>query len=179
MAKPKKEKSPVVNLNELTVKADAGLELSDSSKLFIPACGDRLVLAAPWEFSLYMEHRNMNFAVSLGLLDPNNKRWSIYEDPPPGQRYSNVLKKEQVTLPVGIILECDRVYIRTFNKSALKDDNDFDSITWKIVNPKNGKAPQKLRFWAKLSQCLDIQFVLQYDSLYRDRVKLIKSVQEA
>lgn len=172
MAKAKKEaKSATVDLSKLTVAFD---NLTDKQRLFIPACGDRLVLTAPWEFSLYFERRNLNFANELGLIRGNR---SLYEDPPPGQRYSNVLKKAQVVLPAGLVLECDRVYIRAFSKSALKDDKDYDSITWKVV--KNGKTAQKLRFWAKLSQCLDIRYELQHDSLYRDRVKLIKSVQEA
>lgn len=168
MAKTKKDDK--FDLNKLTVPL-SGVE----GKLFIPACGDRLVLAAPWEFTLYFESRNISFAKELGLVDVG-RSWSMYEDPPPGERYC-VLKKAQVTLPPGLVLECDRVYIRTFSKSALKEDKDFDSITWKVV--KNGKTVQKLRFWAKLSQCLDIRYELQSDSLYRDRVKLIKQVQEA
>jgi hypothetical protein len=175
MAKAKKEaKSATVDLSKLTVAFD---NLTDKQRLFIPACGDRLVLAAPWEFTLYFERRNLNFAKALGLIDPESRQWSVYEDPPPGQRYGGSLKRAQVSLPAGLVLECDRVYIRAFSKSALKDDKDYDSITWKVV--KNGKTAQKLRFWAKLSQCLDIRYELQHDSLYRDRVKLIKSVQEA
>ena len=75
------------------------------------------------------------------------------------------------------MIECDRVYIRTFNKSAIKDENDFDSITWKIV--VGGKAKQKLRFWTKLVNCLSIQYELQFDSTYRDRIKAVKDVHES
>jgi len=75
-------------------------------------------------------------------------------------------------------LECDRVYIRSFNKGRLKEGDDYDSITWRIVNEK-GKTVQKLRFWAKLADCCEMTYALQSDSLYRDRVKLIRQVQEA
>ena len=160
MAKKKEKEETGTDLNKLVVPVSG-----PGQKLFVPACGDRLILTAPWEFPLYLEHRNMQFAVEVGL----------YEPAVVGQR--SRYKKVQAVLPAGTMIECDRVYIRTFNKSAIKDENDFDSITWKIV--VGGKAKQKLRFWTKLVNCLSIQYELQFDSTYRDRIKAIKDVHES
>ena len=143
-------------------------------KLFIPACGDRITLTRPWAFDLYLERRNVKFGQSLGLIpakfDPRNDCWT-------GERYRSALKSVTVILPKGSVLECDRVYIRTFSKSALETGNDYDSITWKLL--KGEKATRAGRFWAKLPDCYSIEYSLQEDSLYRDRVKLMKLVQES
>lgn len=172
MAKTKaKEKETGTDLNKLVVPVSG-----PGQKLFVPACGDRLILTAPWEFPLYLEYRNMQFAVEVGLYSPSaTDKWGAYEPAVVGQR--SRYKKVQAVLPAGTMIECDRVYIRTFNKSAIKDENDFDSITWKIV--VGGKAKQKLRFWTKLVNCLSIQYELQFDSTYRDRIKAIKDVHES
>jgi hypothetical protein len=139
--------------------------------LFIPACGDRLVLTAPWAFQLYLEHRNVKFAVSKGLLPEKEKNsYGVWE----GEKYRSGYKRVDVVLKEGSVLECDRVYIRTFNKSALRTENDFDSITWKLM--KGGKPVRNGRFWAKLPDCYSIEYRLDPDSLYRDRVKLVKSI---
>lgn len=136
-------------------------------KLFIPACGDRVTLTAPWRFTLWLEHRNVDFAVERGLLPKDADKWSFYR--------MGVLESRLNELPAGTVLECDRVYIRTFNKSALEDDNDFDSITWKVM--KNGKKAVRQRFWAKLVDCLNIEYELVGpDALFRDRVKAVKAV---
>lgn len=147
--------------------------------LLIPACGDRLVLVQPWTFTLYFEHRNHAFGQAIGVFKKTGRYFDdCYEPDPNGGHYGNgQLKSARVTLPAGLIIECDRVYIRTFNKGRLKEGDDYDSVTWKVVG-KNGKTIQKLRFWAKLADCCSIQYALQPDSLYRDRVKLIKQVQE-
>jgi len=145
-------------------------------KLFIPACGDRVTLTKSWAFDLYLERRNVKFAQSLKLIpekfDPWNDCWTT---PPWG--YRSALKSVMVILPKGSVLECDRVYIRTFSKSALETGNDYDSITWKLL--KGEKATRAGRFWAKLPDCYSIEYSLQEDSLYRDRVKLVKLVQES
>ena len=164
-----KAKETTIDLNKLRSDHVPG---PGSRRLFIPACGDRIVLTRDWTFTLYLESRNMGLAKSLGLVDPKTSSWGVYED-----GSSRVLKRVQVTLPAKLVLECDRVYIRTFNKSALKADNDYDSITWKIL--KNGKPATKLRFWCKLVDACEIEYDLQFDSLYRNRVKLLKSVHEA
>ena len=142
-------------------------------KLFIPACGDRIVLAEPWNFDLYLERRNWKFAEARKLIKAP-LTWDFAHILDGNGRYTGVRKLE-IELPPGTILECCRVYIRSFSKSALKVDNDYDSITWKVISEK-GKALTGQRFWAKLSQCNGIDFSLQPDSIYRDRVKLIKEV---
>lgn len=147
-------------------------------KLFVPACGDRIILSKPWTFTLYMESRNLKFAHAHGLVSKEDTtRWGLYEDPPPGQRHSRVLKRAQLTLPKGTVLECDRVYIRTFNKAKVQNENDYDSLTWKVI--KDGKPAKNQRFWAKLVDCLDVQFDPKGVSTYRDRVKLIKAIHDS
>ncbi len=96
------------------------------SKLFIPACGDRLTLTATWEFTLYLESRNMKFAAEHKLYEAKGGDfYGAYDR-------SHNLKKVKATLPVGTVLECDRVYIRTQNKSRVKaasdnpDEIDYD-----------------------------------------------------
>lgn len=139
--------------------------------LYIPACGDRITLAAPWTFTLYLEHRNIEFAKTKELVDKDMNRW--------GGGFGNNMKRFEVTLPAGTILEVDRVYIRTFNKSYVKDENDYDSITWKIVNPKNKKPFPKQRFWSKLVDANQIEFDPETSVVYRDRVKLVKLVMKS
>jgi hypothetical protein len=146
------------------------------AKLFIPACGDRLTLTAPWEFTLYLESRNMKFAEARGLYKPGKgDSWGAYDR-------SHNLKKVQASLPAGTVLECDRVYIRTQNKSRLKADGDaneidYDSIMWKVMQGE--KMARNQRFWCKLSDACEIEYDLAVDSFYRDRVKAVKIVMES
>lgn len=144
------------------------------AKLFIPACGDRLTLVKPWAFTLYLERRNVKFAEELGLKEKTPKgSWasSVYAAP-----RSNKLKTVEVTLPSGTELEIDRLYIRTFNKARIQEGDDYDSVTFKVVQEGKGKRNQ--RFWVKLSATADIEYRLDGDSLYRDRVKTVKQIME-
>jgi hypothetical protein len=146
-------------------------------KLFIPACGDRLRLVAPWSFSLILERRNTKFAETRGLIEkPTKPHWNgIWA----GEPYRSGYRRVQVTLPIGTILECDRIYVRLFNKGRVKEENDFDSITWKIIKTtKTGKEKTEGRFWVKLPDCYSIDYELDIDSLYRDRVKVFKEVHD-
>ena len=146
------------------------------AKLFIPACGDRLVLSKAWEFTLYLESRNIKFAQEHKLYTPDeNGRWGSYD------RNHN-LRKVRATLPAGTVLECDRVYIRTQNKSRMladgpADEIDYDSITWKVM--KGDKMVKNQRFWCKLADACEIEFKLDADAFYRDRVKVFKQVHES
>lgn len=151
----------------MTSERDDGLP--ERARLFIPACGDRLKLTAPWKFSLYLESRNMKFAKELKIADPGVSRWQ-----------SGVLPKKNVELPEGTIIECDRVYIRLYNKGRTQPENDYDSITWKIlkVKGKEGKGKISGRFWVKLPDCYSIEYELEWDALYRDRVKLVDQVHD-
>ena len=111
--------------------------------LFIPAIGDRITLIKPWDFKLYLEHRNIVFAESEGHTFPQSTTgytWNVYL---PGSNYQ--LATVDHTLQSGTVLECDRIYIKTTSKSAATAEDSFDSITWKVV--VNNKAVKAKRFW--------------------------------
>lgn len=149
-------------------------------KLYVPACGDRIVLEKDWEFELFLERRNLKFAEERKLWAPKDDGrfvWSQYEQGPDG-RSTGRLKSLRTSLPKGTILEFDRIYIRTFNKSRMKEDEDYDSITFKVILP-NGKAARHQRFWVKRSACLDIEYSQEADGLYADRVKTVRRVLES
>lgn len=148
-------------------------------KLFIPACGDRLRLVEPWSFRLFAEYRNKKFAHSLGLLTEAESKgyYNIYE----GEYGRSPLKSFPVTLEAGDTLEADRIYIRQYNKSRIQEDQDYDSITFKLLRLKGKKNPELKpvgRFWVKLTDALNVSFELDADSLYRDRVKTVQQVLE-
>lgn len=130
------------------------------AKLFIPAIGDRITLAQPWQFNMYMEHRNIELAKILGYAPPDT-RWSIYM---PNTRQLAVTVH---TMDAGTILECDRIYIKATSKRAQTLEDNYDSISWKIV--LNGKTPRSHRFWAKLHDCHSMEFDPASISTYRDR----------
>jgi hypothetical protein len=145
-------------------------------QLFIPACGDRLTLTKKWEFDLYLEHRNLKFAETQKLISEADVKQAGYGNLWVGKPYEGALRVVKAVLPVGSVIECDRVYIRTFSKSALQVGNDFDSITWKLM--KGDKPARNSRFWVKLPDCYTIDYKLETDSLYRDRIKAVKLVME-
>jgi hypothetical protein len=150
------------------------------AKLFIPACGDRLTLVEDWTFDLFLERRNVKFAESLKILTAEEVKTAGWSGVWVGGRAHDAHSKLKVvptTLPKGTVLECDRVYIRTYNKSRIHDGDDYDSITWKVI--KNDKAVRHGRFWCKLHSCADIDYELAFDSIYRDRVKAVKVVMES
>ncbi len=137
------------------------------TRLYIPACGDRLKLTSSWTFTLYFEHRNFGFAKEQKV---------VLEDAPGFSRWGQPRGWEAYTIPVGTVLECDRVYIRTFNKSASSVEDDYDSITWKIIG-ENGKQKKNCRFWAKLSECNNIEFEIPQDANYKERAKTEAAVE--
>jgi hypothetical protein len=126
-------------------------------RLYVPAIGDRIVLTKEWTFTLYNERRNWAFATSLKIGQENS--WTNYGKP-----------IKEVTLPSDTVLEVDRIYIRAFNKSAATDENDYDSITFKLLG---GKKQQ--RFWAKLKDCNNIEFMSPDDGSFKER----KAAEEA
>ena len=132
-------------------------------KLYVPACGDRIVLTKPWTFTLYLEYRNVDFAKARKLAKPksgpNGWAWNQYAE-------DRTLKRMEVTLPAGIVLECDRVYIRQSNRTAASEDDDYDSLSWRVIS-EGGKKVTKQRFWAKLADCNGMDY--QLDSLRKDR----------
>lgn len=142
-------------------------------RLYIPACGDRLRLTKDWTFDLYLEHRNMKFAKELALLQAGEGGYGVWER----ARYGK-LARRKATLTAGTVIECDRVYIRQYNKGRISLENDYDSITWKVtkVKGKEGKGKPSGRFWVKLPDCYSVRFEQEFDSLYRNRVKLVEEV---
>ena len=114
-------------------------------KLYVPEIGDRLELIEDWSFKLHFEHRNKK------MLERYNHTYSW------GQSSSNGL---DITLPKGVILKVDRVYIR-------QGMEDFSSITFYAEFPgeptKTGAfgKPTSARFWAKLSDCNKINFAIK------------------
>ena len=145
-------------------------------KLYIPACGDRLTITEDWTFPLWCERRNLKFAASRGLIpERESKEYAIYE----GERHRSPIRKVPVTILAGSVIECDRVYIRTYNKSRIQEGDDYDSITWKLFDPAKGKAVRHGRFWTKLTDCNGISFELATDGLFQDRVKAVKAVMES
>ena len=127
------------------------------SKLYVPACGDRLTIIKPWEFQLYLEHRNTVFARTIGLYDND---WGVYDT-------NHNLVSVTGLLNAGTVLECDRIYIRATSKTAESIDDNYDSISWKVII--NNKASAKQRFWAKLSDCYNIEFDPSNISTYQNR----------
>jgi hypothetical protein len=116
-------------------------------KLFIPSCGDRIVLSSAWTFDLYFnESRNRNFSKENGVLITFSDVWT-----PDWQR--KLKESTKFTLKENTVLECDRVYIRTSAKISMSKDENYDSITWRVIGSKT-----KQRFWAKLSDCNNIEY---------------------
>ena len=142
-------------------------------KLFIPACGDRITLSKPWTFNLWLERRNMKFAKTRGFAGKDAGNYGVWK------REYREYEKVEVTLPVDTVLECDRVYIRTFNKARVNDGDDYDSITWKVIDVKKDKMEKFGRFWTKLVDCNGVDFNLNPDAFYRDRVKSIKAIMQS
>lgn len=143
-------------------------------KFFVPACGDRITMSSSWTFPLHLERRNIQFAISRGVLGPeHSKAYGIWD----GEKFRSKFKVEKITLEKGTIIECDRIYVRTFNKSRIGQNEDYDSITWKVI--VKGKAAKSQRFWVKLPDCYNIEYELQPDSLYRNRVKVVREVMES
>ncbi len=125
-------------------------------KFFVPAVGFRIRLTQDWKFDLYYEYRNKTLLVQQGVK-LEGYFYSSYID----GDYSKGLKSVQVTLPAGTVLEVDRVYVRTMSKSATKKEDDYDSLTFRLIDPKTGKG--KIRFWAKLADVNTIEYELPPD----------------
>ncbi len=162
----------------MTVETTTSADLPVRGRLFVPACGDRFKLAAPWRFSLTLERRNTKLAKALGLVEQD--RGDVYS----GEPYRSPLSTVPCELPAGDVLECDRVYIRGYNRGRIQESAsnpsaiDYDSITWKLLRPKGRKGDLKQfgRFWVKLPDAYAIEYELEWDSLYRDRVKVVDQV---
>lgn len=115
--------------------------------LHIPEISEKLRLTAPWEFPLFFEYRNRDFAFKVRTdITPE----SFYHSH--GSMGSAI-----VTLPAGTVLRVDRIYIR-------RGLSNFSSITFTAVSIP-GLDPKKRsgfrghgRFWAKLADCNEIEY---------------------
>lgn len=92
--------------------------------------------------------------------------WSIWQNSEPVSRQFNKLVESwkelsdgmanvPATIPAGSVLKTDRIFIR-------KGMEDWSSLTFFLVSspdPRFG-SKKKIRFWAKLSDCNQIEFDL-------------------
>jgi len=109
-------------------------------KLYIPNIGDKITLRKEWTLDLYRESRNETLLEFFNI----EYKWDLREFP------------ERVTLPKGLILSVDRVYIRNGGHSM----REFASVTFRVVNPEVLRSgyKKKPRFWAKLACVNEIEF---------------------
>lgn len=118
-------------------------------KLFVPAVGYRIRLTEKWEFQLYYESRNRAL---INLVDLDVK--------PEDYSWQAKAKHFTANLPAGTLLEVDRVYVRTASKTATSPENDYDSMTFKIIDHPHLGNKKKIRFWAKLCDVNTIEYEL-------------------
>jgi hypothetical protein len=126
-------------------------------KLFVPAVGFRIVLTQDWKFDVYHEHRNKSLLETAKI---DVRGWySSYEELAPGApAWPRKMKRTEWNLHAGTMLEVDRVYVRSNSKGATNKDEDYDSLTFRIIDPKTLKG--KVRFWAKLADVNNIEYEL-------------------
>lgn len=99
-------------------------------KIWIPKCGDAVVLDASWNFMLHDEHRNAELWKALSTL-AREREWNTPRAAP-----------FAVTFIAGTELVFDRIYIR-------QNNDEFASVTFIVKNA----ADENLigcRFWVKL-----------------------------
>lgn len=123
-------------------------------RLYVPQLRDKLLLTAAWTFTVYDESRNYALVKHMGYGYETTKREAWRRDLAKDLRYlyGTHPLPEQFTLPVGTVLSVDRIYIRNGGSA-------FDSITFRAELPRVGKkAPLKMRFWARLADCNQIEF---------------------
>jgi hypothetical protein len=118
-------------------------------KLFIPAIGYRIRLTQDWTFKLFHERRNESL---LEFIVPNYQRKWHFGD--------TQMPHETTSLSAGTVLEVDRVYVRTINKRAVTEEDDYDSVTFKVIDHPSKK---KFRFWAKLDDVNNIDYEIPSD----------------
>lgn len=113
-----------------------------SQKMYIPSVADAITLTADWEFTCYIERKNIKF---LSKMRPELGELT----------YSYGVRNLQsalVVIPKGSVLRVARIYIRNGKK-------DFDSLTFTVAIPTAKKPFKPGRFWAKLADVNEIEFV--------------------
>ena len=115
--------------------------------LCMPTVGNKVRVTRDWTFRLYMESRNESLFAALGIPIPQYWHERYDDGGENGKAFWNgQYKHVEVTLPAGLVLTIDRIYIR-------KGAEGFDSITF-IANgmsvPGKKGVHARVRFWAKL-----------------------------
>ncbi len=120
--------------------------------MYIPKIGDVIKLTQNWTFNLWNERRNQSL---IELCWPEYRKQmemarnnsSNYWD-----WYSQLNKL--VTLNSGVELKIERIYIK-------QNQEDFNSVTFRIKTDPSGffSGKKKLRFWAKLDDVNNIEFM--------------------
>lgn len=130
-------------------------------KLYVPTNGDKLRLTSEWTFTIYNEWcgRNNTLLECLKVSKVKTQRmYSRDED----DTYMDYPQKSKQTLPVGTVLQVDRVYIRKFNATSKTVDDDYDSITFQVIGHPEWKLAKgrktHCRFWVKLRDVNTIEF---------------------
>lgn len=116
--------------------------------LYIPPLGTELTLANDWTFNLHNEYRNETLIAALAVQFPKVSYWDQNK------------QFHSVTLPAGLPLKVDRIYIRS-------GQSGFDSMTFSVLakHVKNRSWPNSrisggLRFWTSLEDANKLEFVV-------------------
>lgn len=100
-----------------------------SVRFCIPALGTEIILAKPWKFTLWDEHRNSSMIKAIGDLSGGKSD------------VTGVTSHGEITIPKDTRLRVDRIYIR-------QGVQDYNSVTFRIKKkgcPGNPKL-EKTRF---------------------------------
>lgn len=129
-------------------------------KLYVPTNGDKLKLVADWTFTVYNVGYDDRNETLLHRADVKKvERQSEWD---PRHTVVDYPRKSTVTLPANTVLQVDRVYIRKFNSASKSIDDDYDSITFQVIEhptwPRDGKRKVMARFWVKLRDANSIEF---------------------
>lgn len=142
-------------------------------KMFIPTIGTRIQLTQDWTFTIICEYRNDNLGIMVGKARPDGY-WADWGAGGGNGRKVSEWGEEKgtVTLPQGIILTCDRIYIR-------KGASGYDSVSfWLNSNPNlkfgGTEIPiaKKVRFFAKLHDVNGIEFEIAPEVVKKARKKM-------
>ena len=111
-------------------------------KLFIPNIGTKIQLTSDWLFTLHPEYRNHTlYEMAIGK-PVVGYLWGGNPD----------YKPVPFTLPAGIVLSVDRIYIK-------KPSPEYNSMTFRILKKCIHNPPHFAgqRFWVKLDDANNIE----------------------
>ncbi len=110
-------------------------------RFFIPEIGTKLKLTRDWTFPLHYETRNVTTFQALQIPFIGEKKWWGWN------LLGNTEEFALATIPAGLILNVDRIYIR-------KGNSGFSSVTFWTTIPER---KNRFRFWAKLADVNQIE----------------------